>query len=76
MKDVKTIYEMFSIQIEKLGLTAIYGTMKYKADTSNKSYKENHIIESLKSFLIYDLFKVHVGYQNLTQVGADLTYSF
>lgn len=84
-RDVKSVYEMFSTQIQKLSLTGLYGTTKYKTNGSDKNYRQNEVsawlsylvAQNLKAFLIYDqVFKAKPGYPSLRQIGAGLTYSF
>ena len=61
-RDARTYYAMFSTMIEKLSLTALYGTTTYKIQNDNKDYKQNE-------------FSAWLSYP-ITQIGVGLSYSF
>lgn len=85
-RDVKTLYAMYSTQIQKLSLSALYGTTTYKlkgGDDTN--YRQNElsvwasyqIMKNLNAFIIYDqVFKKQALYPSLTQLGAGISYIF
>ncbi|EJP74956.1 Opr family porin [Campylobacter sp. FOBRC14] len=85
-RDARTLYAMVDTSIEKLNLTVLAGTTKYKLKGGDyKNYKQHEVsvwasyplMENLKAFVIYDqVFKAQPGYPSLTQIGAGLTYSF
>ena len=84
-RDARTYYAMFSTMIEKLSLTALYGTTTYKMQNDNKDYKQNEfsawlsypITPDLKAFVVYDqTFKAQPYLPTITQIGVGLSYSF
>ncbi|CZE50701.1 Opr family porin [Campylobacter geochelonis] len=85
-RDAHTYYTMVSTMVEKLSITALYGTTQYKTvSTGDKTFRQNEfsawlsypLTSSLNAFVIYDqVFKAQPGYPSLTQVGAGLSYSF
>lgn len=85
-RDAKTYYGMVSTNIEKLSITAMYGTTSYKLKGGdNTSYRQDElsawlsypIVNNLKAFLTFDkTFKAQPGYPSMTQVSAGLSYTF
>lgn len=84
-RDVNTYYAMLSTMIEKLSVSALYGTTQYKTASANQKLRQNEfstwinypLTSNLKAFVIYDqVFKAQSGYPALYQVGAGLSYSF
>lgn len=85
-RDVKTYYAMVETSIEKLNLTALYGTTSYKLKGGDDTkYRQNEfsawlsypITANLKGFVVYDqVFRAQKGYPSLTQVSAGLSYNF
>ncbi len=85
-RDAKTFYAMLDTQLEKLNLTALAGTTRYKLKGGDDTNYRQHelsvwasypLMKNLKAFIAYDqVFKAQPGYPALTQIGAGLSYSF
>lgn len=84
-KDVKTFYGMISTNIQKVNLTALYGTTDFTSRATNLDSTQDEVsiwasyplTNALSTTLIYDrTFKGSSTIPNVEQFGILLTYKF
>lgn len=84
-KDVKTFYGMISTNIQKVNLTALYGTTDFKSRATNLDNTQDEVsiwasyplTNALSTTVIYDrTFKGSSAIPDVEQFGVLLTYKF